>query len=1019
MRYISSKLALLLLCCASIALAQTQINPTTQIRWPLATGGVDPVTPTQPCVAANYGQPYTNTTTGRVFTCAVSGWTAVSVGGAVFPSSTGVVFNTSTMASRNAVSGDIATLWTGTGCGTATNVPQLNGNCTPASGGGGGSGPAGAVTDVQFNLDGTNFGADPGNFTYVAGTTHQLSLVNQTMSGLFSQTTGNLVDGNFSSMSIQNVSSTAPPTGGSNGAATFIGTNYGPGQNISGIWRVATAVTVNLGAFSSGIAQGIHVTPLHFGTGDSAAIYVGNAEGFSPCMWTTGADEGCVGLNINGIQFLGFASGTLSSTTGTGDRAPLFSITPVNLSGANNLISEGIIEDTSVTLLHTSLTGSVSSRWETNPLLLGSLPVASATPSTGICITTADIPGSTVLDVYQTKTFNCTTHDALPVTTGHVWIASGDVPEQADIITYNSGTGVGTISVAKPHATGSYIFQGGTQGFIDFDDDITTLGLHSAVYSFGGADSTHLIIGQRQAGSIGGQGIPYVDREPAGLTLTGGVTVHPGAMCNITNSNNTACTLESNTVAWSVGHTFAAPTGLPTVQIGVNVGDTQSSPDSPQSPGFGIGVTFGSSTNHSSHAFFSGFNAASLSKYKNSGLGTGWLTAPPAIDIQGPTGNILQFSMALAGDGLSPCGGGNVICYTDGMHSSADLGLFRDGENSESIVISPSTHQFVFNSFALIDPNITTGVGGVMSTSNFQFIDNTGVIPTQFHNAGVRSLLSGAPSYDRNIPAPTVNVGTTGSTPYIYWIQIQTSTGTTWSQIAIVTNGAATPNNTVLCSIIPSDTIAATVWRNFNTFWSVVGPSPNQCSTNPSNSVTDTGTYSGTVTATEALRAAGNLISGAFTASSTGFLGLSQLDNFNDAGDPRLATVRFSQPTQGTFSADTITNGNHLANMLLNNFTVFGSAGFNAITNAAGLQVVTGSGCTTAASLMAPCNVTMALAVAEPNTSYTIQGCTMNGAAAVLGNASSLTTTNFVLAEYSATASAATGGTITCNVIHN
>jgi hypothetical protein len=34
---------------------------------------------------------------------------------------------------------DVSSLWTGTGCSTTTNVPQLNGNCTAAGGGGGGA----------------------------------------------------------------------------------------------------------------------------------------------------------------------------------------------------------------------------------------------------------------------------------------------------------------------------------------------------------------------------------------------------------------------------------------------------------------------------------------------------------------------------------------------------------------------------------------------------------------------------------------------------------------------------------------------------------------------------------------------------------------------------------------------------------------------------------------------------------------------------------------------------------------
>lgn len=52
-----------------------------------------------------------------------------------------------------AASSDIAAVWTGTGCGTVTNVPQLNGNCTTPSGS-----PGGASGKFQINNSGS-FGA--------------------------------------------------------------------------------------------------------------------------------------------------------------------------------------------------------------------------------------------------------------------------------------------------------------------------------------------------------------------------------------------------------------------------------------------------------------------------------------------------------------------------------------------------------------------------------------------------------------------------------------------------------------------------------------------------------------------------------------------------------------------------------------------------------------------------------------------------------------------------------------------
>src|SRR5258708_14191506 len=79
---------------------------------------------------------------------------------------------------------------------------------------------------------------------------------------------------------------------------------------------------------------------------------------------------------------------------------------------------------------------------------------------------------------------------------------------------------------------------------------MTQMNLHSVVYVPGATDTSHVIIAQRQAGALSGLNLPYRGGEPAGLTLSGNVRFHPGALCVNTNSSNTACTLEFNNVAW-------------------------------------------------------------------------------------------------------------------------------------------------------------------------------------------------------------------------------------------------------------------------------------------------------------------------------------------------------------------------------------------------------------------------------------------------------------------------------------
>lgn len=90
------------------------------------------------------------------------------------------------------------------------------------------------------------------------------------------------------------------------------------------------------------------------------------------------------------------------------------------------------------------------------------------------------------------------------------------------------------------------------------------------------------------------------------------------------------------------------------------------------------------------------------------------------------------------------------------------------------------------------------------------------------------------------------------------------------------------------------------------------------------------------------------------------------------------------------------------------------------LTNGIGIQVATVSGCSTAAGVLGACTATVTLGVTEPDALYVVTGCTIVGASsgAMMGNAASLTTTTFTVAEYSV-AGGTTGGTINCMVVHN
>jgi len=91
------------------------------------------------------------------------------------------------------------------------------------------------------------------------------------------------------------------------------------------------------------------------------------------------------------------------------------------------------------------------------------------------------------------------------------------------------------------------------------------------------------------------------------------------------------------------------------------------------------------------------------------------------------------------------------------------------------------------------------------------------------------------------------------------------------------------------------------------------------------------------------------------------------------------------------------------------------------VVNAVGLQVATGPACTSIAAIGDACNATITLATAEPNTSYSVVGCTIAGYNALVDTSDvvTLTTSNFIVQQTNLTTSANTTGTITCLVVHN
>jgi hypothetical protein len=492
-----------------------------------------------------------------------------------------------------------------------------------------------------------------------------------------------------------------PDASGVDGFGThdFVFNNSGYGKNIGNAdtallggngWREGFGPTITMNCNASGICQGMHMNVFGRAAGDKVlGVYSGDGQGTVSGGYKGASDEGINGFNVNGTQVQHQClSGTITATTGNNDIAPVVSCS------TGNLVNDGYLIDTKTSLLTTTITG-LSGGWslDSTPLGLGSLPVAGGvTPSTGICkLITAPILASTVLGVPQSHSFTCTTISSLPITPGHVWIASSYGPEQATIQSVSgTGTITGTILSAGPHSVGSVLFQGGTQGLIVFDDEVSMLNQATDFIAFGATDSTDIIIGFPTAQGLGDStGIPF----PGSMAsiVGSGIHVYPGALVKSLAQDSVTEVLEQNTVHWQVGDTVSAPNPSSYHETIFDATSTQVTFSNPSvgSQAY-LAITKGEGASWSYSPFL----------YENSTprplyAPVGRLTPPSAFRATGPISNALVFDDPMPGSGNVWCSGGTILCNTNSNSDTKNIWLYQNKFNfDEGILINRSLGRF-------------------------------------------------------------------------------------------------------------------------------------------------------------------------------------------------------------------------------------------------------------------------------------------------------------------------------------
>ncbi len=350
----------------------------------------------------------------------------------------------------------------------------------------------------------------------------------------------------------------SPPAGADSKMFDLTHTVVGGGRSLGGATSNTQTVYPTTNANRRGIKQLLAGVLNSHAVGDAMALYLYNLGHWG---LSAGSDEGSGGLTTQMVESSQWFHGTVTSTTGTGDQAPVLA----NTGGDNCTIDGGYLLNITKGTLSGTLTGvstglsltinsgSVATFLNKLPTTGSALPVSTAigiaTGAIAPALTTRDVPVAVTITVNLAQiggVYHLFTNGSV------VSVAGNQQPEQS-IVSGASGLLAGNQQTITLHVTNAnaqaVIFQGGIQGnYISADVN----DMRSAYFAFGSLTGTDMIYGNQVAGGVTGNILPNAGCEK--WQATGGNSawhLYPGAEIVKNTDSGFACTLEQNGVAWA------------------------------------------------------------------------------------------------------------------------------------------------------------------------------------------------------------------------------------------------------------------------------------------------------------------------------------------------------------------------------------------------------------------------------------------------------------------------------------